>query len=397
MQHSALFSQILASAACSKVAYSKHTSLLTQAHDHAHIHALAGGGASAMDMDVATERALDNDADGGMLMYHDGDDGEVDPMGHVKGGRGATLYPAPELPHIREGRAQLKEMRREGVPLEVEAEAAGTEAMVAAVQARSKQYRQELEQERLMRCQQHQLQWEQGQVSDGAKEQELQALEHLCGQLNEAAAAEQEQAQPQQQQEQAADQPSAEQQGASSATKPLRVLQLYGFVIERTEQPSQELMGPLGVPIYDTEASSEQSSTAQPPCRWPKPPDGIPARAQQQQQSESMTVDGAEQQQQQQEGVWFTTCNADEVEPGWCVFRMPDWITTAHLISSCILSTCFLLMSILNTIFSLFQYHRRFHGSSAGPVFGHARKSWLHPYGMLLHQVLPTAALPPFR
>lgn len=79
--------------------------------DQLRLHALAGNSGSAMDVDLAIEQALDKDEDGGMMDVDD--DGEVDPMGHVKGGRGAALYPAPELPLIRDGMARLKELRQE--------------------------------------------------------------------------------------------------------------------------------------------------------------------------------------------------------------------------------------------------------------------------------------------
>jgi len=294
--------------------------------------------------------------------------------------------------------------------------------MAGMARQRLRQHQLQLDQE----CQQMTLmlhsgdhQQQQQLAEQGYHEQkvELRDLEQLCSQLDEAAAAQaQDQVQQQQQQQQQQAASATEERGAQpeSSAEPVRLLHLYGFVIERTEQPSHELMGPLGVPIYDAspsqhhqQAGESSTSTAQPPpCPWPKPPAGTPVSraASASQQTAPMAVDGSEQQQgsgQADGGAWFTNGNADEVEPGWwvCLFEIKAQGLKKQCFQCAVLdvSVYYLLRHTQHHLMQFACLCRRFHGSCAGPAFGHAHTSWLHPYGMLLHQVLPAAALPPFR
>lgn len=316
-----------------------------------------------MDVDLLMERALDEDADEGGMMAWDGDgnaaddamaegDGEVDPLGHVKGGRGAKLYDAPELPHIREGRALMREIRREHElmrSLEGNGEGARVaaggwgEAAGALVTGHQQQHSAEAQPEGLAHQGPDEMQRKRKATAEPARSGEV--LQDGWG------------TKAQQQQQHSASQGA---QPSNTQGSRERVMHLYGFVMERTEQPPAELMGPLGVPIYDAEPFWDPqlrgAPGASPPCPWPKPPPGTPAhRATHQQEggeSSPMAVDGSE----QPDGPCFTSGNAEEVEPGW-----------------------------------------GFHGSCAGHAFGHAGCSWLHNFGMLLHQVIPPTALPPFR
>eukprot|EP00983_Pelagomonas_calceolata_P134972 1162113-Pelagomonas_calceolata.AAC.2 len=373
-----------------------------------------------MDVDLAVEQALDADADmemdegeaeaGQGAAAEEDDNGQIDPLGHVKGGRGAALYHAPLLHRIRDGMARLREIRMAeemsmcantagGAGVTPSADASGRAGVGVASVGGSGTVVQHWGGKKGagMEADQPQQQAQPGQEHDHAHEvgQSQQQLEQLCAELD-AAATEQQQGpddqKHEQQQQQQQQQPHSATTGttnprtqqptqAAGPQSSERVMHLYGFVIQRTPQPSHDLMGPLGVPIYDATSMWEHAQgdahcapprVAPPPCPWPQPPAGTPSDLGAAEQEDvlaavraaaatAMAVDSTGQQQQQQQqqqqvSAPFTNGNAEEVEPGW-----------------------------------------RFHGSCAGPAFGHARASWLHPFGLLLHQLLPPAALPPFR
>lgn len=184
---------------------------------------------------------------------------------------------------------------------------------------------------------------------------------------------------PQQQQPQ--QQPSSGPGNGAQAQGPQRarhVMQLYGFVLQRMPQPSHELMGPLAVPIYDATSTFEQHAAHDaPPCPWPMPPGpaptlrtcptplppcyGRPGAA------ASAAAGGC--------GVGPTgACAASGDAAVGAGGEGAYWGGEARL----------------------GEDGWAFHGCSAGPAFGRYGVSWLHPFGVLLHGVLPPAALPPF-